>query len=138
MQGIKYCPVQVCKHFSNITSAKILTHVVVVKCQPCLLHCFSQTSNLPFSGSVPSLMSETLCEANKTVTNLARETNETHPAHNCAKETYTSYSAEDCAHIGKNAAKHGPRHVCTSSPRINCVSAEETVLGRINDWPRKM
>ena len=70
-----------------------------------LLRYFTPSSLLPSSGSVPSLMPESLREANKRVASLCEETS---PVPKRSKTAYTSYSAEDRACIGKYAAEHGP------------------------------
>ena len=68
-----------------------------------LLRYFTPSSRLPSSGSVPSLMPESLREANKRVANLCEETS---PVPKRSKTAYISYSAEDRACIGKYAAEH--------------------------------
>ena len=70
-----------------------------------LLRYFTPSSRLPPSGSVPSLMPESLREANKKVASLCEETS---PVPKRSKMAYTSYSAEDHACIGKYVAEHGP------------------------------
>ena len=70
-----------------------------------LLRYFTPSSQLPSSGSVPSLMPESLREANKRVASLCEETN---PVPKRSKTAYTSYSADDRACIGKYAAEHSP------------------------------
>ena len=54
-----------------------------------------------------SLIPEALHEANKRVVSLSREPHEAGPGPKCAKNTYSSYFAEDRARIGRYAAEHG-------------------------------
>ena len=55
-----------------------------------------------------SLIPEALHEANKKAASLSREPHEAGPGPKCAKNTYSSYSAENRARIGRYAAEHGP------------------------------
>ena len=69
-----------------------------------LLYYSTPSLRLPSSGSVPSLMPETLCEANKRVVSLCEETCSVPKKSTTA---YTSYSAEDHTCIGKYSPEHG-------------------------------
>ena len=99
------------------------------------LHYFSWTSSLPSSGSVASLMSEALLEANWRVSSLATETNEDGQAPKHATKTYSSYSAENRAHAIRYAAKHGPtkalRHFTVSESTARLLKKQ--YLAKLNN-----
>ena len=70
-----------------------------------LLCYFASSSSLPLSGSVPSFTPETVCKVNK------------RGASHCEmgglvpkwlKTNCSSYSTDECGHIGKYAAEHSP------------------------------
>ena len=87
---------------------------------------------LAFFKSVASLTLEALCESNKRVMSLSTETDEAGPAPKRTKITYSSYSTEDLACIGRYAAEHGlTKALAFHGPRIYCLTTEETVLGKV-------
>ena len=100
-----------------------------------LLRYFSRTASLPPSESVPSLMPEALREANKRVASIATGTEEAGPPPKRTKKTYSSYSAEDRARIGRYAAEHGPtkasRHFTV--PESTAHLLKKQYLAELND-----
>ena len=76
-------------------------------CEPWSFLCYlSWISSLSSSGFVPSILLEALNEANKRDVSLPRETDEAGLIVKRAKETYSSYSAEDHACIERYAVEH--------------------------------
>ena len=107
LRGIKFCSLRFWQESANIMFANMFdvcySHEVSTMS---LLRYFSQTSNLPSSGYVPSLRPEALHEANKRVASLSRQPNE--PSLGPKRAKNCSYSAEDCARIVPSTGQ--PKH----------------------------
>ena len=69
---------------------------------------------------MPLLTREALHKANKRVASVATGTDNTGPAPKRAKKMYSSYSAEDCAGIGRYAAEHRP------AKASRCLTVQES------------
>ena len=98
-----------------------------------LLRYFSRTASLPSSESVPSLTPEALREANKRVASIVTGMDEAGPT---PKKTYSSYSAEDHARIGRYAAEHGPTKALQhfTVPESTARLLKKQYLAELNDW----
>ena len=84
---------------------------------------------------MPSLTPEALRKANKRVASIVTGTDEAGPAPKCRKKTYSSYSAQDRARIGRYAAEHGPtkatRHFTV--PESTARLLKKQYLAELND-----
>ena len=85
-------------------------------------------------------MSEAICEANKRSANLATKIDESGPAPKHAKKTWSSYSAEDCALIGRYSVEHhGPTKAsrCFTVPESPASLLKKQYLAELNNQHQK-
>ena len=132
MRGIKFCGFG--RNPQTLYLLKFLPHIVVVKCQPCLCYAtFLEHQACLLQGLY--LFTAALHEANKRATSLSREPHEAGPGPKCAKNTYSSYSAEDRARIGRHAAEHGKKKASWhfTVPEFTAHLLEKQYLAELHD-----
>ena len=108
LQGTTFCSLRFWQDSANISAKIFGTHQSREVSAMFPLRYFSRTSSLPSSGSIPSLIPEALHKANKSIASLSIEPDEASLGSKSAKNTYSSYSAEDPARMGRYAAEHRP------------------------------